>query len=256
MLSGLPAPEALFAAYSAASASCSSCSTDTSWSVVAMPMDIPIETVRPPSWYGPDHGVGKPPGDAPRIRVGPEVLAHDDELVTAQARNRVLGTNCRVQPMRHLAEQLVAGRMPIVVVDRLEAVEVAEEQSDDRFVAGEPGQRVLDVVQQQPAVRKAGQRVVQRLLPEGALHLPQRGDVPVAAHDAVRPDRTCIELVRMPGGGSVDGVRRHVDLHVQGLPRGQQLPQRLEHRAGLHGIHLELPAAGERAGRRCAPPPG
>ena len=57
-------------------------------------------------------------------------------------------------------EQLVAGRMAERVVDELEAVEVEVEQRDGLALAARAGERELEVLLQQRAVRQPGERVV------------------------------------------------------------------------------------------------
>ena len=63
---------------------------------------------------------------------------------------------------------------PERVVDRLELVEIEEEHADPALGPPRPRQRVLQALDQQGAVGKAGQRIVQRLVGErllGALAL-------------------------------------------------------------------------------------
>ena len=99
-----------------------------------------------------------------------EVVLHvfddDDELVTAEPRDRV----GRAQPVDHalrdLGEQTVAGVVTEAVVDELEPVEVEEEHGHRGLVAARALQRVGQAVVQQRAVRQSGQLVVVRAVLE------------------------------------------------------------------------------------------
>ena len=92
-------------------------------------------------------------------------LAEDGELVAAEARDGVAGAGRGAQAARDARQQLVAGRVAERVVDELEAVEVEEEQADraQRAAGGDvalhPLQRDVRPLEQQRAVRQAGQRV-------------------------------------------------------------------------------------------------
>ena len=81
------------------------------------------------------------------------------------------------EPLSHLGEQVVAALVAERVVDELEAVDVEHEHGDRAAVASGERERVVDAVDEQRAVRQAGQRVVHRavlgLLLEGD-HAPQR----------------------------------------------------------------------------------
>jgi hypothetical protein len=57
-----------------------------------------------------------------RSRVEPG--AQDRELVAAEPGDGVAGADDVVQPVRRIGEELVAGLVPCLVVDALEAVEV------------------------------------------------------------------------------------------------------------------------------------
>ena len=64
------------------------------------------------------------------------------------------------QPLRHVDQHRVAGGVAEPVVDRLEAVEVDEEQRDPGAAPPRHLQRVLDPVEQQAAVGQVGEQVV------------------------------------------------------------------------------------------------
>ena len=91
------------------------------------------------------HGQGRldPLGQHPDDVVRGEVLAQDDELVTARARDGVAAAHRRRQPAGDLLEQCVPGGVPEAVVDDLEPVQVQEQDRDDRRYPLELLQRVL-----------------------------------------------------------------------------------------------------------------
>ncbi len=63
-------------------------------------------------------------GDERRVLLVPQFGDDQDELVSAEPRDRVAFALSRSQPLGHLDQQLVAGGVPQRVVDRLEAIEV------------------------------------------------------------------------------------------------------------------------------------
>ena len=70
---------------------------------------------------------------------------------------------CRTHAFRRRAqaEEPVAGRVPEGVVDALEAVEVEEQDRDHAVAAAQAGQRLVEPLAQQLAVRQLRHRVVQ-----------------------------------------------------------------------------------------------
>ena len=72
-----------------------------------------------------------PLGDHECLRVALQILCEDDELVAAQARHSVAVTHRLRQPRRDRGEDVVSERVPEVVVDRLEMVEVHEQHRDE-----------------------------------------------------------------------------------------------------------------------------
>src|SRR4051794_15053924 len=86
------------------------------------------------------------------------------ELVAAQTRDRVGGADAVLEALPHDLEDVVAGGVAEGVVDLLEAVEIHEEHRDPAAVAPRRQQRALDPVGEERAIRKAGQRVVERLV--------------------------------------------------------------------------------------------
>ncbi len=79
--------------------------------------------------------------DVDRIVDAGDFVQHDDELVATDPRHRVDSPPAASQSARDLDEQLVAGRVPERVVDRLEAVEVDEQHRGARAVPLRAGER-------------------------------------------------------------------------------------------------------------------
>ncbi len=100
-----------------------------------------------------DRGAG-PLGDVDRLALGAELLAEDQELVAAEARDGVAGAQDRLQSPRELDEERVAGVVAQAVVDRLEAVEVEEHQREARRPASAARDRDVQAVEQEHAVRQ------------------------------------------------------------------------------------------------------
>ena len=94
------------------------------------------------------------------VRPGPE--RDDDELVSADARDRVRRAHDRLETPSDRAQNLVPRLVAAYVVDALESVEVDDEERERLLRPARPRQRLLDAVVQQRAVRQPGQRVAQR----------------------------------------------------------------------------------------------
>ena len=92
-----------------------------------------------------------------------EVGEHGGELVAAEAGDAVGRPQRLLQPLPDHLQQPVADVVAEVVVDGLEAVEVEVQHREVRLVTADARQRGLEPVEQQHAVREAGERVVQRV---------------------------------------------------------------------------------------------
>jgi hypothetical protein len=87
-------------------------------------------------------------------------------------------------------------------VVELEVVEIEEEDRDGGLPAGGLGERQLQVVDEQGAVRQAGEGVMERLVPDfvdRARTLHRLGE-----HVADRVDEIKLVLAERPRGGGVD----------------------------------------------------
>ncbi len=97
--------------------------------------------------------LAQPVGDVDRL-----TLHHDDELVAAEAGQHVVLAQHRAQPLGHDLEELVADLVAEAVVDRLEVVEVDEQDGDLAHLGR--GQPIVEQVHQVRAVGETGQLVV------------------------------------------------------------------------------------------------
>ena len=128
-----------------------------------------------------------------------EVVAQDHELVARHAGQGVSRTQDCAEPLGDPHQQLVADGVAVEVVDRLEPVEVGEE--DRRHLARPPASkhRMLQPLQKEDPVGQAGQRVVHGALTRPLGGVPQVGAVLRIEH--IRGSDVGERLRRVHGGG-------------------------------------------------------
>ena len=130
----------------------------------------------------------------------------DREFVAAEAGDRVALTDQALQSRRHRLEQRVADRMPERIVDRLEQVEIEDENrvSDaGRLVAFERGVRLL--AKQHP-IGEIGQGIVARQVGDARLATLPLGDVVVRRHPAAACHRLVGHLDDAPVGEFMNDI--------------------------------------------------
>ena len=115
---------------------------------------------------GHGHGAG---------RVGAFEQQH--ELVATEPGQRVGRPRDGGEPRGHVAKQLVARIMTEAVVHLLEAVQVDEQHGQDVTGPRRPGQRLIEPIAEQRAVREAGEAVVEGLVGELLLEPHSLGHV-------------------------------------------------------------------------------
>ena len=135
-----------------------------------------------------------PRRDLGRVDAVAVALEQDRELVAAETRRRVGLAQRRLDAVADLAEQAVAGGVAERVVDRLEVVQVHEQDRHGLAVATLALEGVLDAVLEQGPVGEAGDRVVERLVRELLLERLALGDVAGVQDDAL--DVLVVEQVR------------------------------------------------------------
>ena len=106
-----------------------------------------------------------------------------------------LGADARGQALGDLAQDLVAGGVAEAVVDRLEVVEVEEDDRDAVLLAAVARDGVAHALDEQRAVGEVGDRVVEGLVGELLLEGLALADVAAVEHDPA--DGVVLEQVRV-----------------------------------------------------------
>lgn len=127
-------------------------------------------------------------GHRHRLDRTPGVLVTDEELVAAYSSHEVARRDQPLEVFRHRADDGVAGLATDPVVQRLEPVDVERENGSNGALAGTSSQRTLEVVDEQPAVRQRGQRVVHGREGDVGLQLSSIADVDGRADDPFEAD--------------------------------------------------------------------
>ena len=100
------------------------------------------------------------PGGILRVRL--QVFQQHDKLIAAQAGHGVAAADRMAETLGHQAQQLVAGLVAMQVVDVLEVVQIEKHQRGKLALARAGGLRLLQTVEQQPAVGQPGQGIEKR----------------------------------------------------------------------------------------------
>ena len=125
-------------------------------------------------------------------------------------------------------QQLVAHVVAEAVVDQLEVVEIEEQDRGMRVLAAEPGQRVLEAVDEQHAVGQPGERIVHGPVADGVL------------------DRLALERVGQHVGQGLE----EVDVAGGEAPRRHRLDHEHAERLARAALDLDRQAGAASAGRR------
>ena len=154
-----------------------------------------------------------------------------DELVATDPGHRVRFPKVAAQAVGDRLQQEVADFMPVVVVDRLEFVEIDEEQRDPCLFAPRARDLLRDAVLQQASIGQLRQRIVEGQLADGLFGAFALGDIARHAKDG---DDVSI-AVRVQRGdhlglNDVPVLVRLIDLgdarkigSVAGLPTGDRI---------------------------------
>jgi hypothetical protein len=201
---------------------------------------------------------GETLGELERLLLVAHAVAQDDELVAAEARDRIRVPHRAREPRRDRLQQLVAGLVAERVVDQLELVEVGDQHRGRRAAAARAGERERQPVGEQLAVRQPGERIVQRAVDRELL---ARGALDRRAHD-VGHDVDERGLLGAPGarlagehrdhpGRPVAALDRHADRAAHA--RAEQLRRGVDV-AGREVVDDQRPVGGEhQAGQRARP---
>ena len=120
-----------------------------------------------------------------RARLVGVVLQQDAELVPADPRDRVARPALELESLRGRDQQLVARVMPQAVVDRLEPIQIQDEDRGPTPRARGTSERMIDAVAEHGAVRQACERIVERLLRQFLLQELPVGDVACVEHETL-----------------------------------------------------------------------
>ena len=161
------------------------------------------------------------------VRAGAELFQHHHKFIAAQARHGVHRAHAGVQPLRHLLQQQVALVVAQGVVQRLEVVQVDEQQCPALLAPLGCGQGLVHAVHQQHAVGQAGQCVVEGQALDLALAGLALADVCVDGQDGLR--LPVVPAHQRPAPLHLDGAAVAVALHDFARPLAM-----LQH--GLRGM--------------------
>ncbi len=166
--------------------------------------------------------LGQAVGEDVRRRLVGRRLDQHDELVSAEPPDGVLVAHRALQPFPRDPQQPVSGRVPEVVVDVLEAVDVDVQSTRHRpRLARRAREHLLGAVEHERAVGQAGERVVERQVGELArllAHERQRARAPGREHQhqqaehPAQQDPPDQQRQRVPavdharGGGRAEGL--------------------------------------------------
>ena len=102
----------------------------------------------------------QPLRDRDGLGLAGDILEQDRELVPAEPRGRVAGTDRDPEPLADRLQDLIPGGMPESVGEELEVVEIEEEHRDPpRAPTAQSIEDMIESVQEQASVGQARQRV-------------------------------------------------------------------------------------------------
>jgi hypothetical protein len=153
------------------------------------------------------------------------------ELVAAQSRQGVAQSTRLDEALGNGLEQLVARVVAETVVHLLEAVQIDEQHRERGARAGRAGERLLQAIAEERAVRQHREAVVERLPRQLLLEAHPLGDVSGIQDDAADT----------PVGTEIGDVRFEV------APLAETVPD-AEDGLGLLGVHAGGPKRGQIVG--------
>ena len=152
------------------------------------------------------------------LRILPRQIARQhDELVAAQPGDDGAARGDRAQPVGHLPQQPIADAVAVQVVERLEIVQVDEEQRPRPAPPGGLGDGIGRALAQGRAVRQAGQGIAVGQFAHALLRAPALADI---GEEAVPDGHAVVAPLGRRGRArpDVDAVEpAHAELVVPGL---------------------------------------
>ena len=180
------------------------------------------------------------------------VVEQDGELVAAVAGEGVALAQAGLEALAHLDEKLVADLVPEAVVDRLEAIEVHEEDGEAVPLApSRPRERALDEIVEERPVGQLGERIVERVVQHALLLLPLLRDV---CEDAAHPHRPPLRIAlglapdQHPAPAAVRLTQPVLVVEALRLTREVSIERGLQ-RLAIVGVHAIEPC--RRSASRC-----
>ena len=159
--------------YIAMSASASSVLRSWPLRAIEMPIVASGRIILGPRSSGSREREADPVGEAQNVGQ-PRVGQHEGELVAAEPVDALALPGDAFEPAGDLHQHSVSGLVPEGVVDRLEVVEVEQEDGSASFmVGGALGQGMVGALGEEHAVAEPGERVVQGLVGEVVRETPQ-----------------------------------------------------------------------------------
>jgi hypothetical protein len=127
-------------------------------SVAGSTLAIPTDPLNGP---GPSRSVSRARILSPSARAASFGVfgAQDREFVATPSRAEIGIAQLRSDDVRKTANRLVAGTMAVPVVNRLETIEIQQEQRERFTVAPQPRELSIESIVQATGVREAGQRI-------------------------------------------------------------------------------------------------
>jgi hypothetical protein len=124
----------------------------------------------------------QPPSDADRTLLT-GALEQQRKLIPAEPCEGVRGPRDLGEAARDFLEQVIAGAVAEAVVDLLEAIEVDEQHREHLFGSVGAGERLVEAIPKERAVRKVGETVVKCLMRELLFEPNSLRDVTCVEHD-------------------------------------------------------------------------
>ena len=137
-------------------------------------------------------------------------VENDHELVAAVASDEVAVADDADEPARQFDEHVVAGSMAELVVDRLEAVDVAEDEAECSAAGtGAASSTLASSSRSNARFSEAGERIVVRMVVQAVAGLGHGCDVHRCRHDTI--DGLIVEEVDHGEAQGHRGIGRHGD---------------------------------------------
>src|SRR5208282_4429309 len=123
-------------------------------------------------------------GDGHRVLGPRDVVEEDREFVPSHPAGGIRVANRRAEAPRDLEEEVIPGVVSVMVVDRLETVQVDEEEGEAPLLPPGPGHGTLEPIEEQGAIGQGRQGIIVGEALEALLEPAPLGDVAENGDDA------------------------------------------------------------------------